>query len=274
MAVLIQIEDVHYSYPGGVTALDGVSLTIQPGEIVALVGENGSGKTTLAKHLNGLLRPQSGTVTVGGWQTSQYRPAQMARRVAYTFQNPDEQLFRQTIWDETAFGPQNLGFQQEEVREMVAKALDAMELSAMVKTNPRDLGYSGRKRVALASALAMGTPVLVLDEPTAGLDAREQGLVSNVIDGLRREGKTVVMITHDMDFAAENLDRFILMHQGCIAFDRPAREFFAQTISLENSGLEAPQIARLDHSLGSRNISLTVDEFLAKGECLYQRSAR
>ena len=172
----IRVENVHYTYPdGGVKALDGVSLSIQPGERVALVGQNGSGKSTLARHLNGLLRPEQGQVWVGDWETSAHSPAKMARRVAYAFQNPDEQLFHQQVWGEVAFGPQNLGVSPEQVRAQVGQALELFGLSAFAQTNPRDLSYSGRKRISLASTVAMQTPVLVLDEPTAGLDGQRAG---------------------------------------------------------------------------------------------------
>jgi energy-coupling factor transport system ATP-binding protein len=222
----IQIKDVHFSYPGGVKALEGVSLTIQAGEKVALVGQNGSGKTTLACHLNGLLRPQVGTVRIGDWQTSEHSPAQMARRVAYVFQNPDEQLFHQQVWGEVAFGPKNLGYSPEQVRIQVEQALDLLGLGKLAQLNPRDLGYSGRKRVALASAIAMQTPVVVFDEPTAGLDAREQEQLSQVISGLHEEGKTVLVISHDLDFLAENFERFVLIKNGRITLDTPAQDFW------------------------------------------------
>jgi energy-coupling factor transport system ATP-binding protein len=260
--MLIQIDQIHFAYPSGVKALDGISLTIQPGETVALVGENGSGKTTLARHLNALLRPQSGRVSVGDWQVSEKSPAQMARRVAYTFQNPDEQLFCQKVWDEVAFGPQNLGYPPTQVQSMVEEALKVMELSDVSLYNPRDLGYSGRKRVALSSALAMQTPVLILDEPTAGLDANEQELVSQMISILHQQGKTILVISHDMDFVAENLDRVILMQQGQIVLDAPAQSFFSRAKSIETYRLNLPQITRLNRYLGNSHDVLNVEQFL------------
>lgn len=260
--MLIQIDNLHFTFPDGTKALDGVSLTIQPGEKVALVGANGSGKTTLARHLNGLLRPQAGSVWVGDWQTTQHSPAQMARRVAYVFQNPDEQLFRQRVWDEVAFGAQNLHYPPGQVRLMVEEALDLLSLNASSQRNPRDLGYSERKQVALASALAMQTPVLVFDEPTAGLDAREQEQLGQVIAWLHQQGKTLVVISHDIDFLAENLDRFVLVRRGQVALDAPAQPFFEQKTVLETSGLAAPQITRLSLSLRHSRLALSVEQFL------------
>ena len=260
--MLIQINQLHFTYPSGVKALDGISMTIQPGEKVALVGENGSGKTTLARHLNGLLQPQAGSVRVDNWQTTEHSPAQMARRVAYVFQNPDEQLFRQRVWDEVAFGPQNLGYPLEQVRLMVDQALELLGLSDFSQLNPRDLGYSGRKRVALASALAMQTPVLVFDEPTASLDAKEQEQFEQVIALLHRQGKTIILISHDMDFVAENMERFVLLRKGRVALDAPAQHFFGQAELLETLGIIAPQITRLGRRLGHSHLALSVEQFI------------
>ena len=258
----IQIKDVHFSYPGGVKALNGISLTIKPGEKVALVGENGSGKTTLARHLNGLLRPQAGTVQIGDWQTSEHSPAQIARRVAYAFQNPDEQLFHQQVWGEIAFGPQNLGCSPEQVRIQVEQTLDLLGLGKLAQLNPRDLGYSGRKRVALASAIAMQTPVIVFDEPTAGLDASEQAQFSRVIAFLQQAGKTLLVISHDLDFLAENFERFVLLKNGQITLDAPAQNFFEPTPLLKNSGLVVPQITRLSQQMGHAQLATNIDQFL------------
>jgi energy-coupling factor transport system ATP-binding protein len=268
----ITFENVSYSYPGGVPggvkALDGISLSIEPGQSVALVGRNGSGKTTLARHINGLLLPAGGVVQVGDWRTRDHSPARMARRAACTFQNPDEQLFRQTVRAEAAFGPRNLGFSQQRTKELIEQALEAVGLLKDADTNPRDLGFSGRKLVTLASALAMETPILVLDEPTAGLDAREQERIAQVIAALKRDGRTVVMITHDLDFAAENLERFILMNEGQVALDAPAGEFFNELDVLTGLDLPAPQMVRLGERLGHERPSLTVERFL-EGEVHY-----
>lgn len=261
----IRVENVHYTYPGGgVKALDGVSLTIQPGEKVALVGQNGSGKSTLARHLNGLLRPEQGQVWIGDLETSAHSPAKMARRVAYAFQNPDEQLFHQQVWGEVAFGPQNLGLSPQQVHVQVAQALELFGLSAFAKTNPRDLGYSGRKRISLASTVAMQTPVLVLDEPTAGLDANEREQLSQVIDLLHQQGKTVLVISHDMDFLFENFERFVLLSAGQVVLDAKTQQFFSHTETLEACGLVAPQMVRLSQALGREPLVATVEQFVEK----------
>lgn len=257
----IRVEDIYFSYPNGVQALSGVSLVIQSGERVALIGQNGSGKTTLARHLNALLYPQRGTVWIGDWQTSQYTASQMARRVAYAFQNPDEQLFRFRVWDEVAFGPQMLGFSPLEVKTAVEHSLELFGLLDFARLNPRDLGYSGRKRVTLASAFAMQTPILVLDEPTAGLDSAEQTQLAQAIQFANGQGKTVLVISHDMDFIAENFDRAILLKDGQVFMDAPLEDFFAQTPLLEAAAITSPQIVRLSVALGFSKPALTVAQF-------------
>jgi len=182
--------------------------------------------------------------------------------VAYVFQNPDEQLFHQQVWGEVAFGPKNLGYSPEQVRIQVEQALDFLGLGKLAQINPRDLGYSGRKRVALASAIAMQTPVVVFDEPTAGLDARELEQLSRVISVLHHERKTILMISHDMDFLAENFNRCVLMHQGKIVLDQPTQQFFAQTQLVEEAGILAPQITRLSQHLGQLPLAVSLEQFI------------
>jgi energy-coupling factor transport system ATP-binding protein len=256
------MEAISFSYPGGVQALREVNLTLQPGEMVALLGANGSGKSTLARTLNGLLRPTLGKVWVGDWVTTQHSPAQMARRVAYVFQNPDEQLFCQRVWDEVAFGPRNLGFSAKQVGSQVEQALEDSGLREFAQHNPRDLGFSGRKMVALASALAMNTPVLVLDEPGAGLDAGEVQRLSQRLNSLHEQGKTLLVISHDMDFVAENFKRLVLLSQGTVLLDAPVQAFFKQQAVLEAAGLVLPQMVRLSEKLGHPHLALNVEQFL------------
>lgn len=270
----LRAEDVHFTYPGGIKALNGVSLTIQPGEKIALVGENGSGKTTLARNLTGLLRPQVGSVWVGDWCTNDHSPAQIARRVGYVFQNPDEQLFHRRVWDEVAFGPRNLGYPAEQIPIMVEKALKMLELDHAAQVNPRDLGFSIRKRVALSSVLAMQTPVVIFDEPTASMDAVEQNRLGTVIHTLHQQGKTILTISHDMDFIAENFDRVVLMWQGNVVLDAPAADFFGKGAILDRYGLIKPQIVRLSEHLKYSQIPLNIEQFLANLEHWIHSSSR
>ncbi|MCC7187526.1 MAG: ABC transporter ATP-binding protein, partial [Anaerolineales bacterium] len=210
----IEIHNLTFSYPTGVQALRGLSLTIQSGEQVAIVGQNGAGKTTLVKHLNGLLQPTSGSVKIGDWDTREHSVAKMARRVGYVFQNPDEQLFSKNVGIEVAFGPKNLGMSGEQVQRRVKEALAMVELSDKTETNPYDLSATWRKMVALASVIAMDTDIVIFDEPTTGQDAANIARIANVIKILRERGKTIITITHDIDFCAENFERVIAMSQG------------------------------------------------------------
>ena len=268
----IRLIKVQFSYPQGGQVLKEVSLSLAPGEQVALIGQNGSGKTTLAKHLNGLLRPQQGEVWIGDWNISEHTIAQLAHRVAFVFQNPDEQLFRQRVWDEVAFGPQNLGYDLARIKTLVAEALSSVGLEEYFDSNPRDLGYSGRKRVALASALAMDTPVLILDEPTSGMDALELNMLRQTLHLLKAHNKSVLIVTHDMDFVAENISRVVLMDHGCVVADLPTQEFFRNTNSQSPSAFQPPQIVQLSQRLGQLEPALTVEQFLDSLSELYHTS--
>ncbi len=258
----IEILDLHHTYPGGVKALNGVNLTIGAGEQVAIVGQNGAGKTTLVKHLNGLLLPTSGSVIVGGWDTTQYPVAKLASRVGYVFQNPDEQLFTRTVYQEVAFGPKNLGYEKEKVEVLVEDALALTELSAQKETNPYDLSPTWRKMVALASIIAMDTPIVILDEPTTGQDAANIARMGRVIASLRKRGKTIITITHDIDFCAENFERVIALAQGRVLLDGPANQVLGQEEILARTYVDPPQITRLGLRLGLPEIVCTQEQFL------------
>ncbi len=260
--MLIQIDDLYFTYPSGVEALRGVSLQIEPGERVAIVGQNGSGKTTLARHLNGLLRPQHGSVRVGDWLTKAHSIAQLARRVGYVFQNPDEQLFKQRIWDEVAFGAINLGFKADEVRRQVETALQLMGLTEQATLNPYDLTSSWRRRVSIAAVLAMETPIIVLDEPTLGQDQRFLAELGQLLNRLQKCGKTVIIISHDIDFVADYFSRIVVMGQGRILLDGEPGFVFGETELLATTFVQPPQMTRLATGLGLPRPVHTLDGFL------------
>jgi energy-coupling factor transport system ATP-binding protein len=259
----IEIKDLQFSYPTGVHALRGISLTIESGEQVAIVGQNGAGKTTLVKHLNGLLGPTSGYVRIGDWDTKEHSVAKLARRVGYVFQNPDEQLFSKAVGVEVAFGPRNLGYSNEQAQGLVKDALVMTELSDKTETNPYDLSPTWRKMVALASVIAMDTEILIFDEPTTGQDAANIARIANVIKVLRERGKTVITITHDIDFCAENFERVIAMSQGQILLDGQANEVLGQDEVLATTYVDPPQLTRLGKRLGFKETVRNQEEFLA-----------
>ena len=243
---------VHVYREAGVRAIDGIDLRIVPGERVALIGQNGSGKTTLVRHFNGLLRPTDGRVTVDGTDASRLTVAQLASRVGLVFQDPDRQIFAGSVRSEVEFGPRNLGRSGAELRDAVATALEATGLAGEEATNPYDLGQSRRKLLALASVLAMRSPVLVMDEPTTGQDARGVALVRRVVEAVADEGRTVVAISHDMGFVAEAFHRVVVMRAGRIVLDGPPSQVFAADAweTLRSTFLEPPLAAVVGERLG------------------------
>jgi energy-coupling factor transport system ATP-binding protein len=243
---------VHVYDQGGVRALDGVDLQVAAGERVALIGQNGSGKTTLVRHLNGLLRPTSGRVTVDGVDAARLSVAQLAARVGLVFQDPDRQIFAGSVRSEVEFGPRNLGRSGSELRSAVADALASAGLTGQESTNPYDLGQSRRKLLALASVLAMRTRVLVLDEPTTGQDVAGVERVRAVVEAVASQGRTVIAISHDMRFVAEDFERVVVMRDGRIILDGPPSAAFGSEAwdALASTHLEPPLPAVIGDRLG------------------------
>ncbi len=242
----LELDSVSFSYPNGRLALEGVNLEIAAGERVAIVGQNGSGKSTLALHLNGLLRPSAGRVLLAGADIRATTTAELAGRVGLLFQNPDLQLFEERIRSEVAFGPGNLGIRGAHLEEVVDAALEATGLSANAAANPFVLGFSRRKMVALASVLAMDTGILVLDEPTTGQDAPGIRRVEEIVASAVGRGRTVIAISHDLRFVAENFDRIIVLGGGRVVLDGPPEVVFDGSAAaiLAGSNLEPPPAVR------------------------------
>ncbi|SHF39153.1 energy-coupling factor transport system ATP-binding protein [Seinonella peptonophila] len=250
MSNFLEIKDLSFTYPNGWKALNNISIQIDRGERVAIIGQNGAGKTTLAKLMNGLNKPTSGDVTIDGWNTKEYTTAQISRKVGYVFQNPDDQIFHNTVFDEVAFGPKNLGQTEEEIHHNVHEATKLVEIHDFLKENPYDLPLSIRKFVTVASVIAMNPDVIILDEPTAGQDMKGLTCLASTIAELTKRTKTVITITHDMEFAASNFDRTIVMaHSNKIA-DGGTKEIFWSNEVLTEAGVKPPHISRLSKSLG------------------------
>lgn len=262
MTMKILVDDVTFTYPGNVLALDRVSLTVATGEALALIGENGAGKSTLARHLNGLLQPDQGKVLVGEWDTREHTVAQMAHRVGFAFQNPDDQLFARTVGEEVAFGPRNLGRSEVETAAAVEAALEQVGLAGRVGAHPYDLSVAERKLVSLAAVLAMQTPILVLDEPTTGQDATGVQRIGTIVEQLKEEGRTVLAITHDMEFCADHFNRVVVMADGQITADGPAGQILRQTELLVRADVQPPQLVLLAQALGLPGTPLTLAGFL------------
>ena len=243
----IACTGVGFVYPDGTRALESIDLAIASGQRVAIVGQNGSGKSTLVRQLNGLLRPTEGTVTILGEPVGQRHVAELARQVGLAFQNPDRQIFAGRTRDEVAFGARNVGRSGAALDAAVAEALEAVGLTGEEATNPYDLGYSKRKLLSLASVLSMGTPIVVLDEPTTGQDPRGIARVRAIVDRLAAEGRTVVAISHDLPFAATTFERIVVMRAGRIVLDGSPAEVFAEANwpVLATTFLEPPLAARV-----------------------------
>lgn len=211
---MIEAQDIHFSYANKVEALKGVSLTVKDGEFLAIMGQNGAGKSTFVKHFNGLLKPTSGKVIVNGVETTKTSVATLARNVGFVFQNPDHQLFSETVEEEIAFALKNFGFTPDVVEKRVTWALELLSLSQYRKTSPFLLSGGERKRVALASVLAWNPQTLILDEPTIGQDHEQKEKLTQFIMQMQAQGKTVVIVTHDVEFVAECNPRVVLMKEG------------------------------------------------------------
>jgi energy-coupling factor transport system ATP-binding protein len=257
---LVAAEDIEFRYDAGALALGGVSLAIRAREFVALIGQNGSGKTTLAKHLNGLLRPSRGRVLLGGADIRTLPLNHVASDVGYVFQNPDHQIFAATVREEVAFGPRNFGLSPSDVAERVASALAAVGLTGCEEEDPFLLSKGHRQRLAVASLLALRPRLLILDEPTTGLDYAEQRHMMDLLAQLHAGGMTILMITHSPWVVAEYAERGVLMKDGRILRDAALRELFAEEALLASAQFRAPDVTRLGRRFGFTPLS--VDEFL------------
>ncbi len=247
---LLQCRNVEHVYPNGVKALNGIDLDIYEGEIVAIVGQNGSGKTTLAKHLNALLIPTNGEVKVNGLDTEEQGVFKIGQKVGYVFQNPDHQIFSELVYDEVAFGPRLREIPEEEVDQRVKEALEAVGLTGFEEEDPFSLTKSGRQRVAVASVLAVKPDVLILDEPTTGLDYKEQRSMMDMVRRLNEQGSTIIFVTHHMWVVAEYAHKVFVIKDGQILLDGTTRDVFAQEETLKDSFLRPPHFVQFNNQLG------------------------
>ncbi len=230
------VEQLNFAYPDGHVALRGVSLKVSAGEKVALVGPNGAGKSTLMLHLNGILQG-NGSIRVAGLPLTKENLPLIRARVGLVFQNPDDQLFSPTVFEDVAFGPLHMGLPEEEVRARVARALEQVGMAAYADRLSHHLSMGEKKRIAIATVLSMEPDLLVLDEPTAGLDPRAR---RSLIHLLRRLPLTMLVSTHDMLMVRELFPRMVIMDEGRIVADGPTDRLMADTALLEAHGLEAP----------------------------------
>ena len=258
MESVIKFENVHFTYPGDeAESLRGIDLEIEKGSFVAVLGHNGSGKSTLAKHLNAILVPTEGTVTVCGFDTAdEAELLNVRRRVGMVFQNPDNQIVANVVEDDVAFAPENLGVEPTDIRRRVDSALKQVGMYELRMHAPHLLSGGQKQRVAIAGVIAMEPDVIVLDEPTAMLDPQgRREVVSTVTRLCREKGMTVVLITHHMDECV-GADRLIVMSNGSVIADGRPEAVFADVELMEAEGLSVPETARLSHELRAAGISV------------------
>lgn len=262
----IEVTNLSYRYPDGTLALDGVEFSIERGSSVALLGPNGAGKSTLLLHLNGLLGAE-GSVQILGKKVEEANLPWVRKRVGLVFQDPEDQLFMPTLWEDVAFGPRNLGLSSREVEENASWALKVVGLSKMAEKCPHNLSFGQKKRAALASVLSMKPEVLVLDEPTSNLDPRSKEDVISLISDLRRKGTTILTAIHDVNIVPRIADQVLLLDRKVVELG-PARDVLVKRSLLKGLGLDLPTIADLfctlkDDGYKIGDIPFTSDEALA-----------
>lgn len=256
-----------FRYPDGTTALSDILLDVMPGEFCGILGSNGSGKTTLLKLLDGMIKDFNGTVLLDGENIRKLSPREIYGKVGLVFQNPDDQLFAHSVYEDVAFGPRNMGCDEESVRQLVAEALEAVEMSELSAKDIHNLSYGQKKRVCIAGLLAMGHEILLLDEPTAGLDPMGEYRMMELLTRLNREsGVTIVMATHSVDLVPVFLNRLHILSRGKLVRSGTPEEVFSNRDDLSGVKLRLPYIAELIHQLKNgdnlpfRRIPLTVGE--------------
>jgi len=241
----ITVKNLSYKYPDGTKALEDVNMEVYEGERIALVGPNGAGKTTFMLHLNGTLRGSEGQIEIFGKNLEKMKRAEIVKEVGMVFQDPDDQLFMPTIFDDIAFGPINLGLKEDEVRERVEKAILSLGLSGYEDKSPHHLSFGEKKKASLAAVMAMEPRILVLDEPTANLDPRSRAELIGILNELNeREGITMVIVTHDVNAIPELADRIYALNRTMIGTGTP-REIFFNGALLKQNKLDVPDVFKL-----------------------------
>ena len=235
--IAVEVKDLHYTYPGEYQALRGVSFRVEHGESVGIVGANGAGKSTLLQHLNGYLLPAQGVVHIGDCPVTRETVGQARRMVGVVFQDPDDQLFMPTVYEDVAFGPSNLGLPPEEVTTHVEQALETVGVSHLRDRPPYRLSGGEKRAVAIATVLSMTPEILVLDEPTSNLDPRARRQLITLLRGFQH---TKILATHDLDMVLDLCERTIVIHEGQVKADGPALDIFKDQDLMEESHLEKP----------------------------------
>ena len=258
----LDIKDLVHEYASGSRALDGVNLTIEGDEPVAIIGQNGAGKTTLVKHFNGILKATSGRVLVDGIDVNSRETAQWAAKVGYVFQNPDDQLFLESVRKEFSFGPERIGMDADLMEQRMQSVAKLVGLQNKLDTHPFDLAPTEKKFCTIGAVVMMDPQIIIFDEPTCGQDVRGNARLRRIIETLRSQGKLCITISHDMKFVTENFSRVIVMCSGRVLLDGSADEVFSQTEQLRRSFVTPPPITRVAQRAGMHGTAFTVPAFI------------
>lgn len=258
----LELHDVGFTYPNGFTAIEHVSMSFELGQAVAIIGQNGAGKTTTVKLMNGLLKPTQGTVIVDGESTADFHTAQIASKVGYVFQNPNDQIFQDSVRKEIAYGLVKRKENRASIDTKVAEAAEWCGLSDELDTHPYDLPFSMRKFVTIAATMVMDPQILILDEPTAGQDRRGTERLGRLIRYVSELGKTVITITHDMEFVSREFKRGIVMANKHMLLDAPIADIFWNDEVLAQANLKRPYIAQLAEARGLRGV-LSIEDLMS-----------
>lgn len=260
----VELKNVSFSYPNGFKAVDNVSMKINKGDKIAIVGQNGAGKTTTVKMMNGLLRPSEGEVFVNGKNTEDLTTAQISRKVGYVFQNSKDQIFNATVYEEIAYALRAFNLDEEEVDRRVRDAAKLCYVEEYLEDNPYDLPTSFMKFVTIAIVIANDCETIILDEPTAGLDLFEKSWLENIMEEVLSRGKTLIIITHDMDFVVKNFKDVLVMANKELIKEGTPNQVFGNEEVLERAYLKKPTIAQLATNLGLGDNIISIDEFIER----------
>ncbi len=256
----IEVKDVSFAYPNGYLAVDHINMNINQGESIAIVGQNGAGKSTFVKMLNALQYPTEGAIKIGDITTKDYTTAQVSRVVGYVFQNPDEQIFHSTVWQEVEYGPKKMKLPKEQVEKQVKYALEITGMDQYADENPFNLPLSTRKFITIAAIIASDCSVMIFDEPTAGQDLAGNQLLANILQALEAKGKTLITISHDMEFVVENFQKVIVMANKKILKSGMPKDIFWDYDVLEKAMLKQPYVSRLCRNLGLNGGVVKLDD--------------
>ena len=251
---MIIVKNLHHTYPGEIHALKGVSLNIENGEFVVIMGENGAGKTTLVKHLNRLLNPTKGKVFIDNEDLAKHSVASISRKIGFVFQNPNNQLFCRSVEEEIEFGLKNFGFKNKEIKKIVEIVLKKMDIYKFKKSSPFELSEGERKKIAIACAISWNPSILILDEPTIAQDYEQKLILQKIIKQLLKERKTIITVTHDIEFVAELKPRIILMSNGLIIGDGPAEKILTNKKLIKKSSLIMPCMAQVFDTIHDKRV--------------------